>query len=457
MKNKIDAILDGLIPSVTEILEPGAALMNKSNPQMSQNPQAFGFAFEHLQAIGYNINAGLKGSESRADQLPRDGMTKLSPDLYIQKVGQVIAEIQAQASSAQYLEKQVKSQRYWGEILSNSENANLVGATLLIDIDGVQSFPISQNFAQWVAENPYLAANVMSVAATVGEVNGAGLEGAAINATLNILFQSIKKIGAYCRGEKELDQAELFNILEVTLAGLKTGFIRGVAIKVIQKLMDGSAFAALGFTVWIEVIPTLIKVLKDEITLEQAITEVGPRMLTSAVTTTVVILFPTVGKALLSPSVIKAIWEEISPEWKRYLVKTRTDIGSAIATGNAVIAISGVGIIEQQVWNNLTQEQRQAVIEKMKHSTPDQVKIAYNMTLEKATEGFDVASGWLGERTSELAQSVESATPMHTKKAINKILSNHQKTSDFVYKAARKAKPKTTQLTSLSFAQVSNF
>jgi hypothetical protein len=153
MKNKIDAILDGLIPSVTEILEPGAALMNKSNPQMSQNPQAFGFAFEHLQAIGYNINAGLKGSESRADQLPRDGMIKLSPDLYIQKVGQVIAEIQAQASSAQYLEKQVKSQRYWGEILSNSENANLVGATLLIDIDGVQSFPISQNFAQWVAEN----------------------------------------------------------------------------------------------------------------------------------------------------------------------------------------------------------------------------------------------------------------------------------------------------------------
>ncbi|MEB3277433.1 MAG: hypothetical protein VKK42_00740 [Lyngbya sp.] len=448
MKIKIDAIVNGVTPTLTDnpsitapshkdggatMLEPSAGWMNKSNHQVSKNPQPFGLAFEQLEAIGFNINAGLKGSKATVEEVTTARMTKY-PDIYLEKVGEIITSIQAKAGSTQALEKSVKSDDYSGEVIANSDNYNLSGATIIIDIDGIKSFPMSQDFAQWVAENPYLAANVIGVAATGGKVSGVGLEGAAINAIINILFESIKTIGAYCRGEQELELEELTQILGVTLAGLKTGCLRGVAIKVIQKLMDGSAFAALGFTVGIEVISTLIKVLKDEITLEQALTEVEPRMLTSAVITTVVILFPTVGKALLSSSVIKAIWEEISPEWKTYIVKKATDIGSAIATGNVVIAISGVGIIEQQVWQNLSVEKRQAVIDKIKTSTSEQVKIAYNMTLEKATEAFDIAEGWFGERTSELALSVESATPMKIKTALKEILDNHQKR--VVYKVA---------------------
>ncbi|EAW39230.1 hypothetical protein L8106_04791 [Lyngbya sp. PCC 8106] len=368
------------------MLESGSGLSNKSYRQVSQHPQAAGFVFEYLQAIGLNISAEMKGSRSGADQIPDNGMTKYSPDIYLEKVGEIISNIQAQAGSALYTEKPVKSNHVSGEFptaargessplggfpdlkelanpkghrqapsfqggepMTHSENLRLSKATILINVDGVKSFPVNQDFAEWVAENPYLAANVMNEVAKVGEVSGAGLEGAAINAIINILFRSIKKIGAYCRDEQEFDQAELTKILEVTLAGLKTGFLRGVAIKVIQKLMDGSAFAALGFTVGIEVIPTLIKVLKDEMTLEQAITAVGPRMLTSAVITTVVILFPTLGTALLSASVIKAIWEEISPEWKIYISKMGTDMNSAIAKGSTVIAISGMGNWELRV------------------------------------------------------------------------------------------------------------
>ncbi|MGB3535244.1 MAG: hypothetical protein WBA13_17225 [Microcoleaceae cyanobacterium] len=337
MKQKINSILNGLIPTVTEnlsvaaqtvrdgastLLQPGSGLINKSNGEISQNPQAFGFAFEHLQAIGFNINAGLNHSDARAYQIPADGSTKYSPDIYIDKVGKVIAEIQAKAGSTEYVKKQANSGHYSGDIITNSENTGIEGTQIIIDVDGIKSFPVSQGFAHWVAENPYLAANLMSAAATVGEVGGAGIQGAVINATINILLQSIKVLGAYCRGEKELAEAELYNLVQLAVDGLKTGFIRGAAIKVIQRLTNGNAFAALGFTISAEVIPVLIQVMQDEITVEQAISKVGPRVFTSGIITTAVILFPPIGMALLSTSVLQSIWEEITPEWKQFIMKT---------------------------------------------------------------------------------------------------------------------------------------
>ncbi|MEB3887162.1 hypothetical protein [Lyngbya sp. CCY1209] len=337
MKDKIDAILNGLIPSITQnvstaaqtvrdgtktMITPGAGLINKGDGNISQNPQAFGFAFEHLQAIGFNINAALHNSDSRAYQIPADGTTKYSPDIYVDKVGEVIAEIQAKAGSAKYVEKQANSGHYRGDILTNVENQGIAGTVVVIDVDGIKSIPVSQDVAVWVAENPNLAAEIMNAAATVGEIGGAGVEGAAVNASINILLQSIKVLGAYCRGEQELAREELDKILSVTIAGLKSGFIRGVAIKVLQKLMGGNAVAALGFTVGVEVFPVVIQVLQDEITLDRAIAEVGPRAFTSGVITTAVLLFPPVGAALLGVSVLQAIWQEIDPKWKKFVVTT---------------------------------------------------------------------------------------------------------------------------------------
>lgn len=335
MKTKVDSISSKFNSSLTHHISVATAarqdrsatafkasahLITPNPDQITQNPPSFGFAFEHLQAIGFNLNEGLKSSEDRYSDQINNGMIKLSSNIYTEKIGEIITEIQAQAGSEQELEKHAPSDQ-----ISQSN--------LMIDIEGMKSFSVHQDFAQWVAENPYLAANVISVAALSGEAKDLGLEDTAINIIINLLFPCIKTIAAYCRGEQELKQTELFKIIEVTIIGLKTGFLRGVAIKVIQKLMDGSAFAALGFTVGIEVIPTLIKVLKDEITLEQAIKEVEPRMFTSAVMTTVVILFPRLGTELLSASVIRGIWEEISPEWRTYIIKMETQIDRAIAVG----------------------------------------------------------------------------------------------------------------------------
>ena len=288
MKSLVDATLNGLIPRITDnisqaanaanngvfsILNPGAGIIS-NNGQISQNPQSFGFAFEHLQAIGFNIRAGLENSDLRAYQIPADG-TKYGADIHVvDRVGKVIAEIQAKAGSSGYVEDQVNSGHYQGNILTNADNQNISGATINIEVANIKSFSINQDFAKWVAKNPYTAANFIYAAATIGEIGGAGIEGAAINSIINILLQSIKIVGAYCRKETELTQQELDKFLLVAIDGLKSGFIRGAAIKIIQKLTQGNAFAALGFTVGVEVIPALIKVLKDEITIEEAIQQV---------------------------------------------------------------------------------------------------------------------------------------------------------------------------------------
>ncbi|MDJ0715397.1 MAG: hypothetical protein QNJ54_14420 [Prochloraceae cyanobacterium] len=332
MKNIINSTLNGLIPSLTEnvstaakgaidgtkaMVQPGAGLINK-NGQISQNTKAFSFAFEHLQAIGFNIKAGLNHSDLRASQIPVDG-TKYGSDIHVtDEVGRIVAEIQAKAGQSSYVKQQVKSGNYQGYILTNAENQGISGTTININVDGIKSFPVNVDFAKWVAENPYLAANLIQAAANLGEIGGAGIQGAAINSTINILLESIKTVGSYCRGEKELTQKELEKFLEVAIEGLKTGFVRGAAIKIIQKITKSNAFAALGFIVGVEVIPALIKVLNNEITIEQAREEVGTKAFTSGVVTTLVILFPPIGTALLTVSILQSIWLEISPEWKKY-------------------------------------------------------------------------------------------------------------------------------------------
>ncbi|MGF1486900.1 MAG: hypothetical protein ACFBSE_07285 [Prochloraceae cyanobacterium] len=332
MKNIIDSTLNGLIPSVTEnisvaakeatngmrsMLDPGAGIINNDG-SISQNPQAFGFAFEHLQAIGFNINAGLNNSDLRAYQIPADG-TKYGADIYItDKIGKIVAEIQAKAGRSNYVNDAVNSGNYRGDILTNAENQGISGTPINIDVDGIKSFPVNVDVAKWVAKNPYQAANIIRSGANLGEIGLSGIQGAAINSTINILLQSIKIVGAYCRGEKELTHQELDRFLTVAIDGLKKGFLRGTAIKIIHKIAGGNAFAALGFTIGVEVIPVLIKVLNDEMNIDRAIEEVGYKAFTSGVVTTLVILFPPIGMALLSASVIQAIWLEISPEWQKY-------------------------------------------------------------------------------------------------------------------------------------------
>ncbi len=46
-----------------------------------------------------------------------------------------------------------------------------------------------------------------------------------------------------------------------------------------------------------------------------------------------------------------------------------------VSTGGAVVAVAGLGMITKQVWENLNEEDRQAVIRAVDQATPAQVKV----------------------------------------------------------------------------------
>ncbi|NJL49990.1 MAG: hypothetical protein HC929_24590 [Leptolyngbyaceae cyanobacterium SM2_5_2] len=137
---------------------------------MSQNPNSFGFALEHLQALGFNLNAALKGAEARAYQIPVDGI-KFGPDVYIDKAGQVIAQFQVKGGSGDYVEKMVTSGNDDHPIITNAENAHVAGTgtSTVISADGVRSIPVPKDVAYMAAEHPYSTATLLEAAANVGE------------------------------------------------------------------------------------------------------------------------------------------------------------------------------------------------------------------------------------------------------------------------------------------------
>lgn len=324
-----ESIAIGLIPALTHnlsiaaqavrdggetMLEPGAGLITNKG-RVSQNLNSFGFALEHLQAIGFNLNAALGNSEARAYQIPVDGL-KYGPDIYVDNQGQMIAQFQAKAGSSAYVERMVTGGQYAEPIITNAENGSIPGASSTISADGVQSIPIPLNLAQFAAEHPYSFSWLLGMAANVGEVAGAGISGATINASINVVHASIHELGSYCRGESELDWDILQPILCQALAGVKSGFIRGAAVKVLQRLLGGNGVAVFGVAISAEAIPILTDLIQDKTTLEHAFQTLGPRMLTSGLLTVMILLFPPVGLALTTASVLQAVWEEITPEWK---------------------------------------------------------------------------------------------------------------------------------------------
>ena len=89
-------------------------------------------------------------------------------------------------------------------------------------------------------------------------------------------------------------------------------------------------------------------------------------------------------------------------------VAAGTAIVSAVSTGGAVVAIAGVGIIGKKVWDNLNEEQRIEITKKINNSTPEQVKVAYGVTVEKASEILGVTSDWIGINTLNTGKFIQS-------------------------------------------------
>ena len=364
MQKFLKNVTDGLIPTVTQnvtaaaqvaingtqtILKPGAGVI-RLDGEISQNPQAFGFAFEHLQAIAYNINAGLAGSKNWARQISADG-TKAGPDISVtDAVGRTIAEIQAKIGSSDYVARQVAGGQYQGQqIVVDAANKGIDGASRVIEVDGIKSMPIDCRFAEWVAQNPHEAATLLEAAAIGSDVLAGGVSGAAINVSITFMLQSIKLVGAYCRGEEALSAERRQEFQVAALEALQSGFLRGVAVKVLQRLAGGNAFAALGLAVGAEAVPALTQVLQGQLSLEEAVAQVGPRAMTAGMVTLVVLLIPPLGAGLFSATVLQAIWVELTPEYKNYLLQP---IETA-ARGAAAGAQAGQGHFKTNPWDLL--------------------------------------------------------------------------------------------------------
>lgn len=89
-------------------------------------------------------------------------------------------------------------------------------------------------------------------------------------------------------------------------------------------------------------------------------------------------------------------------------VATGAAIVAAVSTGGAVVAIAGVGIIGKKVWDNLNEEQRIEITKTINNSTPEQVKVAYGVTIDKASEILGVTSDWIGINTLNTAKIIQS-------------------------------------------------
>lgn len=105
---------------------------------------------------------------------------------------------------------------------------------------------------------------------------------------------------------------------------------------------------------------------------------------------------------------------------------TGSAILATVSTGGMVIAVAGVGIITKQVWDNLDEAKRQEIIATLDRATPDQIKVFTSSSSEAFQRFVAESSGWIGEQTSQLAYSVQSAMPHELKEQIHHWMGNGQ-------------------------------
>ena len=91
---------------------------------------------------------------------------------------------------------------------------------------------------------------------------------------------------------------------------------------------------------------------------------------------------------------------------------------ATVSTGGAVIAVAGVGIITKQVWDNLDEAKRQEIIATVDRATPEQIKVFTSLGNEAFQKFAGESAIWLGEQSSQLSQSVQSAMPHEFKEKI---------------------------------------
>lgn len=90
-------------------------------------------------------------------------------------------------------------------------------------------------------------------------------------------------------------------------------------------------------------------------------------------------------------------------------VAAGTAIVTAISTGGAAVAIIGVGVITKQVWDNMSDQKRSDLINKIDNAAPGQMKVAYHITADKLSELNSFLENWKKERIAEIKYHAHNA------------------------------------------------
>ena len=79
-----------------------------------------------------------------------------------------------------------------------------------------------------------------------------------------------------------------------------------------------------------------------------------------------------------------------------------TAIEIAVPSSRSIFSAICFGILTARLFPHL------AIIEKINNSTPEQIKVAYGVTTEKAIEVWGITSSWIGKSTLETAKYFET-------------------------------------------------
>jgi hypothetical protein len=403
-KDWLSSVKDSLIPKMTETFDnvaqqvKDAAENMKSSEgnlitkagEISRNPNTKGFAFEHSQVAAFNAKASAADSVYRAERIPVGGISG-EPDIVIRNIdtGEIVHRVQAKMGTSDYVRSEMGQDKYndtTDSFVTNKENGDLANKYDNLDTklkyDEISGMETSEEFSEFLAKHPKLAADLAELSANVGQVANAAVRGAAIAATMQSINEAIKVLAKVYRGE-EVSKDILAGALKKVLEASKTGALRGALVKILQLILkagNNSALPVVLVSVGFETYGLILQYLKDELTLEELIKQGGAVAISNAIIVTLCMTYPPLGITLMGISVLKTIWDEfeIGEVMKEYLSDNEMfyKVTDALETSRQFVLGSKDIIVEKAIdfkesFSDTASEAASDIIDKTSEVTQD--------------------------------------------------------------------------------------
>jgi hypothetical protein len=330
--------------------------------EISKNKNLKGFVFEEEQARTFNEIAAKEGSSLRAIVDPPTGIDgKGAPDIRIvdTTTGETIKNYQAKVGTEQYINKQIKEEKYqdgntdafvtdidngYNQAMKNLENIekelskadfndldsldelykvlDTMNESLEIEsqvnYDGISAEAFTVEEMQEIAQNPTEYVEELHYSANSEEIMNGAISGAAIGAIFQSIQESIKILAKLQKGQK-IPKEVVTDALKNVMTTLSSSAIRGALIKVIEIILekqmeDSGALPLVIVSVAPIVYKTLLAYFKGEMTLEECVNIAGAEALSKGMMITISIVFPPVGFTLMGVSILVSIWKEFDLE-----------------------------------------------------------------------------------------------------------------------------------------------